>query len=383
MRTLTLVCALASSLALSADVPAITAPVTDLANVLSAGKVSQLSEQLKAHRKSTGVQLAVLTVDTTDGEPIEAWALRAATAWSGGERRSDDGGLFVLAIKDRRMRIELGYGLEGRVTDLQAEQLLNSAKASLRNGDPDTAVQSVVDGLMELTAGGTMTPEERARLAQEADAARPAIPPETDSLLAYIVTLLAFAIIGRVARSRLNADEPPSKLQVGIVLSVLAVAVELALGVAGLGWFNGWAAVIGSIAGVFFLFQGELLLTFMYPLFLAIFSVIAAMVDDHGLALLVGGGAQLFITIFFTSFVTDLTFGGGSTSFDSTGASSRSSRDWDSGVPWSTGSSSSSSSSSTFGSSSGSSGSSDSSSSGSSYSGDGGSFGGGGASSEW
>ena len=169
---------------------------------------------------------------------------------------------------------------------------------------------------------------------------------------------------------------PPASL-----FGIFHLEGTLALGLAGLGWVNGWAAMIGALAGVFFLFQGELMLTFMYPFFLVIFTVVSGgLVEDPGLNFLIRGLGHLFITGFFASFVTDFSFEG--SSFDSTGVSSRRSRsdDWDTGG-WSGRSSrSSSSSSSMFGSSSSSS---HSSSSKSSYSGGGGSFGGGGASSGW
>jgi uncharacterized protein len=139
-------------------VPPIQAPVTDAAGVLSAEAVEELDASLRAHRDATGVQLAVLLVDTTDGEPIEDFALRAAMAWGGGAKRKDDGGLFVLAVKDRRMRLELGYGLEPLVPDALAASVLDGLKPALRAGDYDGAVRGLVERLKAVTRSGVAAP---------------------------------------------------------------------------------------------------------------------------------------------------------------------------------------------------------------------------------
>ncbi len=394
VRAYILPLALLSSIALAAEVPQIADPVTDLAKVLSEEKVKALSNQLEEHKTKSGVQLAVLTIDTTDGEPIETYSLKVARKWGGGAMRRNDGGLFLLAIKDRRMRIELGYGLEGRVTDLQAQQLLDRAKSYLRDNDPDGAVQSVMGGLMMLTVEGTMTAAERASLDTAIEAAQPLIPPEMRGLFAYIAMLLVFGIIGRAAKSRLNADDPPPKKQVAIILGLLIVAAELGFGVAGWTWFAGWGALCGTIAGLTFLFSG-FLTTLQWPLFMGLGSFFSyAVAWAFGLGELACGLAQLLITLGLAAFDRGLNGTTSGISFDSLGASSggsRSSSDDDESSSssneepslFSSTRSSDSSWDSPFSSSGSSRSSSSSSSSSGSYKGGGGSFGGGGASSSW
>jgi uncharacterized protein len=329
----------------------------------------------------------VVTVDSTGGEAIESWSLRAATAWGGGGKRRDAGALFVLAVKDRKMRIELGYGLEPLVSDLQADQILARARPALRDGDYDGAIGGVLDELIGLTASGAVSAEERARLAQlEADeAAR--MSPATRHFLEFAGVLLAFGIIGRIAKSRRKAGHL-TLMQTLILFSVLIIAVEFAFGVAGEGWHFGVAALAGSIAGNTF-FLSEASVSVMYPMFLLGFGTIPAALlggDDPTLTRFISMAAVLFVSVFFSAFSDDTAISFGSSGSSSGGARTRRDDDDDDGMFASTRRSSSSfgssfgrsSSSSSWGSSS-----SSSSSRSSGYSGGGGSFGGGGASSSW
>ena len=107
--------------------PEISAPVTDRADVLSPAFEAELGERLRAHHEATGAQLAVLVVATTGQESIEAFALGVASRWQGGAAGDDGGTLFVLAVHDRRMRLETGYGLEDTLTDGRVARILSGA----------------------------------------------------------------------------------------------------------------------------------------------------------------------------------------------------------------------------------------------------------------
>lgn len=91
--------------------------VADYANVINDGDEHSLNGILQELEQKTGAQYIVLTVQTTEGVPIEEFALQHAEKWKLGQRGKDNGMLFVLAAKDRRYRFEVGYGLEGFVTD--------------------------------------------------------------------------------------------------------------------------------------------------------------------------------------------------------------------------------------------------------------------------
>src|SRR6476619_6150175 len=106
------------------DVPPLTGRVVDLARVLSGQDTEQLSDQLKAHEEKTGNQVAVLILPSLDGEPLEAYSHRVATTWKLGQKGTDNGVLLLVALTERKLRIEVGYGLEGTLTDLRSARII-------------------------------------------------------------------------------------------------------------------------------------------------------------------------------------------------------------------------------------------------------------------
>ena len=119
-----LVCWACSALALVA-VPPLSGRVVDQTGTLSAGDVASLTQTLKDLETRKGSQIAVLIVPTTDGEAIEQYSLRVAEAWKIGRKKIDDGALLVIAKNDRRLRIEVGYGLEGALTDVTTKRIID------------------------------------------------------------------------------------------------------------------------------------------------------------------------------------------------------------------------------------------------------------------
>ena len=111
-------------------VPALTGPVVDKAGVLDARwakRLDELSRAARAQGGGAGPQLQYLLVPTLDGEPIESYSMRVAEKWKLGTKGKDDGVLVVVAVKDRRVRIEVGGGLEGGLTDAQSGRIIRSA----------------------------------------------------------------------------------------------------------------------------------------------------------------------------------------------------------------------------------------------------------------
>src|SRR5438874_104154 len=93
------------------SVPYLTGRVVDNAEILKPDTRARLTEQLKAHESATGNQIAVLTVTTIGQDSIESYAEKVFAAWRLGQKEKDNGVLVVIAVKDRKMRIEVGYGL--------------------------------------------------------------------------------------------------------------------------------------------------------------------------------------------------------------------------------------------------------------------------------
>src|SRR5512135_2730718 len=113
-RTRTAVIAVALILLLltlgAADIPFLAGRVNDTAGILSPATIRELEGMLKAHEDSTSNQVAVLTIRTLDGEPIESYSLRVAEAWKLGQKGKDNGALLLVASGDRKVRIEVGSG---------------------------------------------------------------------------------------------------------------------------------------------------------------------------------------------------------------------------------------------------------------------------------
>jgi uncharacterized protein len=134
--------------------PAPTEFVTDNAGFLSAGYVSQLRTQLEDYQRGTGHQLIVWIDRTTGGVPVEDWANRAFTAWGLGRKEINDGVALFIFSEDRKLRIEVGYGLEGNVPDARAGRIIqNDMVPLIRKGDHDGAVKAGVSSLMAAIGG--------------------------------------------------------------------------------------------------------------------------------------------------------------------------------------------------------------------------------------
>ncbi len=107
-----------------ADVPTLRARVNDFGEMLSTATVSQLEATLAEQEKRTGRQVVVLTVGSLQGQPLESYTMAVVEKWKLGRHGKDDGVLIFAAKEDRKMRIEVGYGLEGQLTDAVASRII-------------------------------------------------------------------------------------------------------------------------------------------------------------------------------------------------------------------------------------------------------------------
>jgi uncharacterized protein len=135
-------------------VPPRAARVTDLTNTLPANTRAALDRKLAAFEARKGSQIAVLLVSTTAPESIEQYSLRVAEAWKLGRAGVDDGALMLVAVQDRRARLEVGYGLEGAVPDALARRIIAEQLAPrFRDGDFSGGIDAGVDALIGLVDG--------------------------------------------------------------------------------------------------------------------------------------------------------------------------------------------------------------------------------------
>ena len=142
--------------ATAADVPDLSGRVVDDAGILDPASRGAITAQLKAHEDKTGDQIAVLTVPTIGDESIEDYALRVFQAWQLGQKGKDNGVLLVIAPKDRRLRIEVGYGLEGTLTDAASSRIIRDViTPAFRAGNLDKGVRDGVNAIVGTLEGST------------------------------------------------------------------------------------------------------------------------------------------------------------------------------------------------------------------------------------
>ncbi|MCB1172038.1 MAG: TPM domain-containing protein [Leptospiraceae bacterium] len=135
-----------------AQVPVIKHPVNDYANILPQAREQALTKLIIDHQAKTGVQIAILAVSDLNRIPIEDYAMQVAEQWSGGSRERDDGVLFVMALKNRQMRLEVGYGLEGLIPDYKAREILDSVRSDFQARNYGNGMQQVVVSIIKETA---------------------------------------------------------------------------------------------------------------------------------------------------------------------------------------------------------------------------------------
>src|SRR4029079_19463637 len=142
-----------SALALVA-VPPLSGRVVDQTGTLSSNDVASLTQKLTDLETRKGSQIAGLIVPTTEGEAIEPFSLRVAEAWKIGRKKIDDGALLVIAKNDRRLRIEVGYGLEGALTDVTTKRIIDEdITPKFKAGDFADGISAGVDKMVRILNG--------------------------------------------------------------------------------------------------------------------------------------------------------------------------------------------------------------------------------------
>ena len=146
-------------------VPPLVGRVVDQTGTLSSGDVASLQQTLKDFEARKGSQIAVLIVPTTAPETIEQYSLRVAETWKIGRKKIDDGALVVVAKDDRKLRIEVGYGLEGVLTDVTSKRIIDEViTPRFRSGDFAGGISSGVDRIIRVIDGEKLpAPEPKPR----------------------------------------------------------------------------------------------------------------------------------------------------------------------------------------------------------------------------
>ena len=140
-------------------VPELSRRVTDLTATLSADQVAALESKLAAFEAKKGSQIAVLIVPTTQPEDIAQFGIRVADQWKVGRKKIDDGVILIVAKEDRKLRIEVGYGLEGAIPDAIAKRVIaETITPYFKAGDYYNGIDAGVQQLMRLIEGEPLPP---------------------------------------------------------------------------------------------------------------------------------------------------------------------------------------------------------------------------------
>jgi len=215
-------------------VPALSERVEDLTGTLAPADIQGLVSKLAAWEQKSGNQLAVLIVPTTQPESIEAYSIRVADAWKIGRKGKDNGAILVVAKNDRKLRIEVGYGLEGMLTDATSRRIIAETIApNFRENKFAQGINAGVDQIISVVDKGqplAAAPQQQAPRGEGLSPTRH-FSFETLIVLIFIVVPILGSILRRIFGSMLGS--------------------AVGAGIVGAGaWIVAGSIVIAAVAGV-------------------------------------------------------------------------------------------------------------------------------------
>ncbi|MGE5151417.1 MAG: TPM domain-containing protein [Rhodospirillaceae bacterium] len=182
----------------AADLPALTGRVVDQANLLPAAERSALETKLADLEARSGIQLVVATVSSLGGEEIEPYANALFRAWKLGEKTKNNGVLLLVAPNERRVRIEVGYGLEGTLTDALSKVIIaNAITPRFKTGDFAGGITRGVDDIITVLTTDASEWQKRPSLRVDSE---PANGPVNWLVVAGIVLLIGLMIVSPTFR---------------------------------------------------------------------------------------------------------------------------------------------------------------------------------------
>ncbi len=235
-------------------VPPLAARVTDLTGTLSAQQRSALEQVLADYEQQHGSQIFVLMVPSTAPEPIEAYGIRVADAWKAGRKGVDDGAIILIAKDNpaslRKMRIEVGRGLEGALTDAQSKRVLQDVMAPhFRQGDFYGGLSAGISAIQTIVAQENLPPAERAKHQQASGGIGDWLPVLFPlAIIVFFVLSAAMRSGGRVTGS-LPGGRPGTRVVMGNRCWGPGTIGGLGGGIGG-GLCGGWGRGGGGFGGV-------------------------------------------------------------------------------------------------------------------------------------
>ncbi|MDH3876850.1 MAG: TPM domain-containing protein [Desulfobacterales bacterium] len=194
------------------EVPALRTRVNDHAGMLSAATRQQLEDILSRLEQTDSTQIVVLTIPSLGGEVLEEFSLKVAEKWQIGQKGFDNGAILLIAKNDRKLRIEVGYGLEGSLTDLMAGRIIrNVIVPQFKAGNFDQGIIDGVQAMIGVVRGEYQAPEKSpfARGSKKKDSS-----PGFGGLIAFVFFI---SMLGRLRR--------PMGIAAGGILAPIAASL--------------------------------------------------------------------------------------------------------------------------------------------------------------
>jgi uncharacterized protein len=178
--------------ALAQTFPPLTGRVVDAVNLLKPEERAALEAKLKAHEDKTTDQVVVATLRSLEGYDIEDYANRLFRHWQLGQKGKDNGALLLVAPQERKVRIEVGYGLEGALTDALSKIIITTAIApQFQKGNFVGGIDAGVDAMLSILTGDAEEWQRRAEVREDSTTA-------IDPVIAFIILLILFFLITRL-----------------------------------------------------------------------------------------------------------------------------------------------------------------------------------------
>jgi uncharacterized protein len=214
------------------EVPRLQGYVNDYAGMISPSVKSRIVEELRAFEQSDSTQIVLLTIPSLEGEDIEEFGIKVAEQWKIGQQQKDNGVLLIVSKQERKVRIEVGRGLEGKLTDLMAGRIIDQViKPRFRQGDFDGGFAAAVSSLIGATRGEFKAEARPVRRGQKG------FPPLLTFLLFFGIFVLFLGIYSRLLGGIAGGVGLPALVHLSVSPLGIVMIVILALVGFGAGFF--------------------------------------------------------------------------------------------------------------------------------------------------
>jgi uncharacterized protein len=212
--------------AFALEVPALKGYVNDYANMMSPETRSKIETELKAFEQSDSTQVIILTIPSLEGEVLEQFSIKVAEAWKVGQKGKDNGAILLVSKEDRKTRIEVGRGLEGKLTDLMAGRIVNFViNPRFKRNDFDGGFIAATQALIDVTRGEFKVDERQTATGKKRSSSFPVL---------FIFGAIALLTLGRISRVLGGTAGAIGFSLIGLFMGLPLVAIAL-IGILGLG----------------------------------------------------------------------------------------------------------------------------------------------------